>query len=50
MKELYAKCIPQLVNFENKLIDQADQLEKFNHILFKFDGDLVTKVDKITFK
>lgn len=48
LKELYTKCIPQLVKFESKLIEQADYLEKFNHILSKFDQDLITKADKIT--
>ena len=48
MKELYVKCIPELAKFEMKLIEQADLLEKFNHILLKFDMDLVTRADKIS--
>ena len=31
-----------------KLIEQADLLEKYNHILLKFDMDLVTRADKIS--
>lgn len=39
LKELYGKCVPQIAKFEQKIINQADLLEKFNQILLKFDVD-----------
>lgn len=49
LKELYQKCIPPLVGFDQKIIDLADQIEKFNHIILKFDSVLTNKVERSQF-
>ena len=46
LKELYSKCIPQLAKFEQKIIDSADRIEQFNHIILQFDKELAKKSDK----
>ena len=50
LKDLYMKCIPELINFEKKLIDFQNQLEQFNQIVYNFDEKLIQKHDKIAFK
>ena len=46
LKDLYQKCIPQLALFEQNMVDQANKIEQFNHILLRFDKNLAKKADK----
>lgn len=46
LKDLYAKCIPELAKFEQQIINFKDENEKQKMIIEKFDEHLTTKGSK----
>ena len=46
LKDLYAKCIPELAKFEQKIIDYEGELRKLELIIRKFDETLSIKCNK----
>lgn len=47
MKYLYAKVIPEIAKFEQRIIDFETQVEKTNLIMRQFDETIAHKSDKI---
>ena len=42
--------MPQLAKFDQRLVDFADQMERFNLILRQFDEIMINKVEKSSIK
>ena len=50
LKELYAKCIPPLAKFEQKLIDYQNDYIRIENIITDFDKHMLQKANKVQFE
>lgn len=48
LRDLYNKVVPEIVKFEEKLIDYSYDLEQKAAIIRQFDSNLTAKADKST--
>ena len=48
LRDLYRRCIPEILKFEQKLIDFEQNQSKLNLIMRSFDEFITLKADKIS--
>ena len=48
LKDLYSRCIPEIVKFDGKIMELQCNVNDFTEIIRRFDEHLTQKVDKST--
>ena len=50
LRDLYKRCLPEIQNFEKKILDHETDLQQFQSIIANFDKVIAQKAEKTSIR